>query len=379
MHSFIHSLIHSYSHSFILSIILPFIRSFFHSFIHSSILPGANSIHNTPGIAFQEEVSTSIRRPDESVPVSKKRSIDIPAESPPTKFQKINPKFNPPVFTKTSDNNINKQNNLLSLWKTARYKFRGDQRFPRYTGFVIQHTQSDRPKTVMTYLPPIEKPITDYSTLFEVLHRAEKLSKEANMKYCHIVMDCGAAMKTFHVIWNNTTRYSKVLIHLGDFHCMQAFFGVIGQYVTASGFEDIVFQLGLCQPGSMNALIKGKHYNQAWLIHEAFAEAVTRIFIQLYLPEIPKKFDNMDCDNVGVLLDDDEVKKFLNAFNEKFTKGLQGEYGATAQYWLTYVRLVDILQNFHQAIQTNNFDDRLTAWKSMMPYFFFFNRTHYSR
>ena len=104
-------------------------------------------------------------------------------------------------------------------------------------------------------------------------------------------MDCGAAMKMFHVIWNNPERYSKVIVHLGDFHLMQAFFGVIGHYVSASGFEDIVYQLGLCQPGSMNALIKGKHYNQAWLIHEMFAEAIVRLFIGFHFPSLPEKLN----------------------------------------------------------------------------------------
>ena len=32
---------------------------------------GANSIDNTPGITFQEEVFTSVRRPEMSVPLSK--------------------------------------------------------------------------------------------------------------------------------------------------------------------------------------------------------------------------------------------------------------------------------------------------------------------
>ena len=32
-----------------------------------------------------------------------------------------------------------------------------------------------------------------------------------------------------------------------------------------------------------------------------------------------------------------------------------------------------------KAIQTNNFEERLSAWKSMLPIFFFFDKTHYFR
>ena len=141
--------------------------------------------------------------------------------------------------------------------------------------------------------------------------------------------------------------------------------------MSASGFEDIVYQLGLCQPGSMNALIKGKHYNQAWLIHEMFAEAIVRLFIGFHFPSLPEKLKQIDPDNIQDILHENEVLDFLNQYDEKMTQGLKGELGSTAQYWLQYVRLVDIMQNLHQSIQTNNFEERLAAWKDMMPFFFF--------
>ena len=72
------------------------------------------------------------------------------------------------------------------------------------------------------------------------------MAKEGNMKYTHITMDCGAAIKAYHVLWNNPERFGKIILHLGGFHFMQAFFGVIGTFVQGSGFEDIVYQLGLC-------------------------------------------------------------------------------------------------------------------------------------
>ena len=51
------------------------------------------------------------------------------------------------------------------------------------------------------------------------------------MKYAHIVMDVGAAMKAYQVIWNNPELWSDIIIHLGDFHAMMMFFSVIGDYL----------------------------------------------------------------------------------------------------------------------------------------------------
>ena len=34
--------------------------------------------------------------------------------------------------------------------------------------------------------------------------------------------------------------------------------------------------------------MSGKHYNHCWLVHEVFSEALERLFIEQYLPIIPK-------------------------------------------------------------------------------------------
>ena len=57
-------------------------------------------------------------------------------------------------------------------------------------------------------------------------------------------MDCDVAMmaiKAYHVIWDNPEPCTKIFLHLGGFHLMQAFL-VVGSYMPASGFEDIAFQ-----------------------------------------------------------------------------------------------------------------------------------------
>ena len=58
------------------------------------------------------------------------------------------------------------------------------------------------------------------------------------MKYAYIVMDVGAAIKAYHVVWNNPDLWSDILIHLGDFHAMMILFSAIGNNLAISGFED---------------------------------------------------------------------------------------------------------------------------------------------
>ena len=78
------------------------------------------------------------------------------------------------------------------------------------------------------------------------------------MQYTHITFDLGAAMKAYQVIWNNPDAWKYIIIHLGDFHTMMAFFGAIGKFVKGSGFEEIIYQADLCTSGSIGGVLSGK-------------------------------------------------------------------------------------------------------------------------
>ena len=59
---------------------------------------GAGSIHNTPGIAFQEDSAAAVmRQEDISVPKSKRRSIQLPRDNL-SKRVAVNSKAEPPSF-----------------------------------------------------------------------------------------------------------------------------------------------------------------------------------------------------------------------------------------------------------------------------------------
>ena len=41
----------------------------------------------------------------------------------------------------------------------------------------------------------------------------------------------------------------------------------IGKLMKGSGFEEIVIEAGLCASGSLDSVLKGRHYNRAIRIH----------------------------------------------------------------------------------------------------------------
>ena len=57
-----------------------------------------------------------------------------------------------------------------------------------------------------------------------------------------------------------------------------------------------------------------------------------------------------------------------------------GDFGRTAKFWVAlYLDIIEVLHMIHNAVQINDFDLRMIAWKKMLPFFFAMNKTNYSR
>lgn len=163
-----------------------------------------------------------------------------------------------------------------------------------------------------------------------------------------------------------------------------AFFGVMGKYVAGSGFEEIIFQAGICSSGSISGVISGKQYNRCWAIHEAFSEALERLFMEAYIPEVAGSLQDFARHQPGArdiisFLDEPDLCAYVRKYEELKRRCLEGDLGKTAQFWSTYMMMVDRQQKLHYAINTNNVQLRLQMWKVWLPMCFATNRVHYSR
>ena len=69
------------------------------------------------------------------------------------------------------------------------------------------------------------------------------------------------------------------------------------------------------------------------------------------------------------------IKKYEH-FKNRVKKG---EFGKTAQFWMLYLDLAKNQYFAHIAVQSNNFNLRLFAWKYMIPFFFVLNKINYAR
>ena len=144
-------------------------------------------------------------------------------------------------------------------------------------------------------------------------------SQKCNVKYTHITMDVGAAMKAFQVVWNNPIIWWDILIHPGDFHCMFMFFSVIRSYLKGHGIEEIIFQAKLCTSRCIKGIMNGEHYKR-WLTHEAFGQAVEQLFAEKYLATLSSEKINVSICDILQCLSDEEVKEYISSTQSSYEK-----------------------------------------------------------
>ena len=305
-----------------------------------------------------------------------------------------------PVFEDFSDvvkqpEEVSKFEAILLLWTILRKLSFSDQIIPSFSGYTVQEQSisinaADLKKTNLTYLPPINSPITHYDTIYELFKTLQTRATITKMRYVNLTLDAGAYVNAYRVLCNYPKVFSNLILHLGDFHYMKELFGIVGTLVKASGFEDIIFQAGVCSTGSLNGVLAGSHYNRCWTVHTAMAEALERLLLELFLStghHIPtvlqcfygKNDDNSKSSCIDLIYHEDVIN-FQQSY-VKFQQNIRdGLHGKTAQFWMVnYIDIIRFLHQIHYSVQTNNYDLRLDGLKKVLPFCFALNKQNYAR
>jgi hypothetical protein len=341
---------------------------------------GHGAINSTHMIAFQEESQFTMKRSTLKVKFARTGKRSIEQSNMEGEEMQVNPKKEPPSFVNYSADEIVKSQRLSAehflMWMIFRLINFGDQNVTSYFAWEMQNRIAGEnntvQKTLTTYLPPINAKVTEFSTINQYLTYMQKLANEVNMPYVNVCLDLGATMNAYKFIWNFPLKFNNVVIHLGDFHFIKENFGVIGRLVEASGFEDVVYQAGVCSYGSL-------------AVHSAFSEALERLLFQRFLKEnsiaIPDYFYDACIDPIAscavITENASSLYSEYQAFKEEARNGVLGK---TAQFWIQfYMDLMECQRTAHLAVQENDFVQRLLAWKLFLPMYFVLNKQNYAR
>ena len=163
---------------------------------------------------------------------------------------------------------------------------------------------------------------------------------------------------------------------------MKENFLIIGIIIQASGFEDLVFQAGICTSRSINSVLSGSHYKRVWTVHHIYLEALECLLFKNFLKET--KSEMLDSIKRAAMIDpnefhssDSESAQALPQTYVHFKEDIRQEkYGLTQKFWLLYVDLIQPQLFTRYSIQENNYNARLYCWKFFLKFYFASNRTN---
>ena len=104
------------------------------------------------------------------------------------------------------------------LWLLARLVKGDKQRILSWTGFNIKfHSHEPVMQDVVGYLPTINAPVTQLSTVNYILRHSEDIRKILNFPETVVFMDQALYAKACEDAWKHKDPYAKVLLRLGTF------------------------------------------------------------------------------------------------------------------------------------------------------------------
>ena len=84
------------------------------------------------------------------------------------------------------------------------------------------------PQDVVGYIPTINAPATEMTTVKEILCRSDEIRKTLDLWAIVVVMDQALFAKAAEVAWKENDRYGSIILQLGTFHTIFNLLSIIG-------------------------------------------------------------------------------------------------------------------------------------------------------
>lgn len=173
--------------------------------------------------------------------------------------------FTPPV---ANDNVYNDSMQEYYVWLICRMDGSdGKQPVPALGGFISATGRTPVRKSTIDYFTPINQPITEYSTVQELLRQSEVATAEVaggenGQQYVINTIDLGVCMKAIPLVWRFPDTYKKHIIIPDQFHTAMNYMGMItGHKCRGSGYSEILLEAQLVTSGCLKSVLSGKAYS----------------------------------------------------------------------------------------------------------------------
>ena len=112
--------------------------------------------------------------------------------------------------------------------------------FNRYnTALCILDGLSASPRNKAVYMPLIDMPPVDHSTMMTTLIEANRLTSEAGQEFNIFTCDQQLYRVSLQIIWAYPEQFSNVILRLGGMHMLMSFVGAVGSLMDESGQVEV--------------------------------------------------------------------------------------------------------------------------------------------
>ena len=210
-----------------------------------------------------------------------------------------------------------------------------------------------------------------YSTIVFVKNKCQKMGCSPIVTF-----DQPLYKKAMYLTKAEDSDVGDVFVRLGVFHLMMSILACIGHIMEGSGLSEIVEQ---CYPElTVKEILKGKAFNRAIKTHSIVHRA---LFYLLIDDEVDRALSSdekallasyyeqlSDIDSPCELEDLEEQHLFEKPRDIVQKAKIENNESETAQLWLQYLQMVDILFELYRAERTGNSERSTLAKRHILSY-----------
>ena len=317
-------------------------------------------------------------------------------------YTKINAPKEPLVYQSLSRSTAENPTSPLDLlWKSSLLL-----RIPRpaWSGMMqFLHDGQHPGKSSVTFLPMIDLDPSDISCIYSTLKFVADHAQRHKVPVI-VTFDQPLYWKALNIIHSpqHSHELEHLVLRLGAFHMQMSFLGSIGHIMEGSGLEDLL-ELVYAK-NTVSHMMSGKAISRAWRGHLlADAALNTLLMADVYNVPLPSK-ENVDAplhtagnelpENEETPTHEEEPETATSDLTEAaklYDRVMSSESSVdevcasevlkiikdkkslmktrTAQLWLRYMKMLDIVRNFIKAERTGNWELHLQSVYDMIPYF----------
>lgn len=365
------------------------------------VLSGAGTSHRVNGIIVQA-TSLSCAPHKQSTSMNKKdRKCTIKPLEGQIPIYIVGKRSSPPAIVPSDLSTTSatallraRQKNLL--WTLVRSHDPTDQTASSWTGFnILTRDHKQVTQDTVGYLPTINAPATEMSTVQEILQQAISIQASLHLDNIAVVLDQALFAKATEVAWRYPERFGSVILMMGNFHTICNFMSTIGKMFGDAGLRDLAVESGVIAEGSINKVLEGKQYNRAVRLHKLIYEALMRLawtdfkdWLETNHPEnIPDLTDFLSviadlhsntCHETHTAALRDHYCERINELFNTYLDVLRHDRGPLAAFWITYIDMVEILLGLLRADREGDWCLHLASVRAVIPWCFAMNKTNYA-